>query len=103
MALVAGELGRQDARKVADHLVRRTAVVVLSTERLSLSGPGLVAEELKGMHYRYRYTGLRLLLERDHRYYLLPVGWHQRTDSLHVIEDDGNTLIQLMPGTQPPA
>ncbi|MFI8992598.1 hypothetical protein [Streptomyces sp. NPDC053542] len=103
VALVAGELGRQDARKAADHLVRRTAVVVLSTERLSITGPGLVAEELKGMRYRYRYTGLRLLLERDRRYYLLPVGWQKRTDPLYVIEDDGNTLIQLMPGTQPSA
>ncbi|KOT92105.1 hypothetical protein ADK86_21380 [Streptomyces sp. NRRL F-5755] len=101
IALVAGQLGRQDARAAAAHLVRRPAVVVLSTERLSLTGPGLTAETLPGMHYRYRYTGLRLILERDRRYYVLPVGWRHRTDPTFVIEDDDSILIQIMPGTQP--
>ncbi|MFI0262561.1 hypothetical protein ACH4OW_26385 [Streptomyces sp. NPDC017056] len=101
VALVAGRLGAEDAKVAAAHLVRRPAVVVLSTERLSLTGPGLVSEELKGMHYRYRYYGLRLLLERDRRYYVLPVGWRARTDPTYVIEDDDTTLVQLMPGTRP--
>ncbi|MFH8597175.1 hypothetical protein [Streptomyces rimosus] len=101
IALVAGQLGRQDAREAAAHLVRRPAVVVLSTERLSLTGPGLTAERLPGMHYRYRYTGLRLILERDRRYYVLPVGWRPRTDPTFVIEDDDSILIEIMPGTQP--
>ncbi|OKI06296.1 hypothetical protein A6A06_37245 [Streptomyces sp. CB02923] len=101
IALVAGRLGTQDARAAAAHLVRRPAVVVLSTERLSLTGPGLAAETLPGMHYRYRYTGLRLILERDRRYYVLPVGWRARIDPAFVIEDDDTILIQLMPGTQP--
>ncbi|MFD7665586.1 hypothetical protein [Streptomyces sp. NPDC059788] len=101
VALVAGQLGTKDARAAAAHLVRRSAVVVLSTERLSLTGPGLVTETLPGMHYRYRYTGLRLILERDRRYYTLPVGWHARTDPTYVIEDDDTILVQIMPGTQP--
>ncbi len=101
IALVAGHLGTQDARSAAAHLVRRPAVVVLSVERLSLTGPGLVTETLPGMHYRYRYTGLRLILERDRRYYVLPVGWRARTDPAFVIEDDDTILVQLMPGTRP--
>ncbi|MFK8845119.1 hypothetical protein [Streptomyces sp. Ac-502] len=101
IALVAGRLGTQDARSTAAHLVRRPAVVVLSVERLSLTGPGLMTETLPGMHYRYRYTGLRLILERDRRYYVLPVGWRARTDPAFVIEDDDTILVQLMPGTQP--
>lgn len=101
IALVAGHLGTQDARSTAAHLVRRPAVVVLSVERLSLTGPGLMTETLPGMHYRYRYTGLRLILERDRRYYVLPVGWRARTDPAFVIEDDDTILVQLMPGTRP--
>ncbi|MFH8409901.1 hypothetical protein ACH4FX_34745 [Streptomyces sp. NPDC018019] len=101
IALIAGQLGRQDARAVAAHLVRRPAVVVLSTERLSLTGPGLVSETLPGMHYRYRYHGLRLILERERRYYVLPVGWRARVDPTFVVEDDDSILIQIMPGTQP--
>lgn len=102
VALVAGQLGRQDARHDADQLVRRVAVVVLSTERLSIAPPGPVAEDLgRGVHYRYRYGGLRLLIERDHRYYLLPLGWKKKTDPVYVVEDDDTIRIELRPGTQP--
>lgn len=104
VALAAGEQGERDARRVAEDLVRRTSVVVLSTERLSISGPpGLVSEDLgEGRHYRYRYSGLRLLVVRDKRYYLLPLGWKHRTDPTYVIEDDDSLRIELYPGTQPP-
>ncbi|MFF3878698.1 hypothetical protein [Streptomyces sp. NPDC001978] len=102
VALVAGQLGRQDARHDTDQLVRRVSVVVLSTDRLSISSPGLVVEDLgQGVHYRYRYSGLRLLIERDHRYYLLSLGWRRSTDPTIVIEDDDSTRIELRPGTQP--
>ncbi|UQT56614.1 hypothetical protein M4V62_16755 [Streptomyces durmitorensis] len=103
IALLAGQLGRQDARAAADRLVSRTAVVVLSTERLSIRGPGIIAEDLgRTVRYRYRYSGLRLLIERDRRYYVLPLGWQKRTDATYVIDDDDTVRIELLPGTQPP-
>lgn len=102
VALVAGQLGTQDARNDADQLVRRVSVVVLSTDRLSIAPPGPKVEDLgKNAHYRYRYTGLRLLVERDHVYYLLPLGWKQDIDPTYVIEDDDSIRIELRPGTQP--
>ncbi|MET9386918.1 hypothetical protein ABZY09_39300 [Streptomyces sp. NPDC002928] len=102
VALAAGQLGRQDARQDAEQLVRRVSVVVLSTEQLTIKGPGLKAEDLgKGRHYRYRYSGLRLLVERDRRYYLLPLDWNHDTDATYVIEDDESIRIDLYPGTQP--
>ncbi|MBL1101483.1 hypothetical protein JK363_33450 [Streptomyces sp. 205] len=102
VALVAGQLGRQDAHRDADQLVRRVAVVVLSTERLSIAPPGPRVEDLgRDAHYRYRYSGLRLLIERDHRYYLLRLGWKKATDPTYVIEDDDTMRIELRPGTQP--
>ncbi|MEV8318188.1 hypothetical protein AB0Q95_28920 [Streptomyces sp. NPDC059900] len=102
IALLAGQLGRQDARSTAARLVSRTAVVVLSTERMSMRGPGVVAEDLgKGVRYRYRYSGLRLLIERDRRYYVLPLGWQRRTDATYVIDDDDTVRVELLPGVQP--
>lgn len=101
-ALVAGQLGRQDAQRDAAQLVRRVAVVVMSTERLDFAPPGPHYEDLgKAVHYRYRYTDLRLLLERDHRYYLLRLGWNRDTDPTYVIEDDDTIRIELRPGVQP--
>lgn len=101
-ALVAGQLGRQDAQRDAEQLVRRVAVVVMSTERLDFAPPGPRYEDLgKAVHYRYRYTDLRLLLERDHRYYLLRLGWNRDTDPTYVIEDDDTIRIELRPGVLP--
>ncbi|SNX61723.1 hypothetical protein SAMN06272735_3469 [Streptomyces sp. TLI_55] len=101
-ALVAGQLGRQDAQRDASQLVRRVAVVIMSTERLDFAPPGPHYEDLgKGVHYRYRYTNLRLLLERDHRYYLLRLGWDHATDPTYVIEDDDTVRIELRPGVLP--
>ncbi|MEU1031065.1 hypothetical protein ABZ402_20360 [Streptomyces mirabilis] len=101
-ALVAGELGRQDAQRDAEQVVRRVAVVLMSTERLDFAPPGPRYEDLgKGVHYRYRYTDLRLLLERDHRYYLLRLGWDHDTDPTYVIEDDDTIRIELRPGVLP--
>lgn len=102
VALVSGDRGRHDAHHDAGQLVRRVAVVVLSTDRLSFAPPGPAVEDLgRGTHYRYRYSGLRLLLERDQRYYVLPLGWHKDTDPTYVIKDDDGIRIELRPGTQP--
>ncbi|MET7763301.1 hypothetical protein ABZS71_15195 [Streptomyces sp. NPDC005393] len=102
VAEAAGQLGTRDARADAQHLVRRPAVVALSTERLSMTGPGgLRAEDLgPRVHFRYRSSGLRLLLERGSRYYLLPLGWNHRTDPTYVMEDDDSVRIELLPVTQ---
>ncbi|MFD0415342.1 hypothetical protein [Streptomyces sp. NPDC127108] len=102
VALLAGDRGRHDAHHDADQLVRRVAVVVLSTERLSFAPPGPAVEDLgRGTHYRYRYSGLRLLVERDQRYYVLPLDWRKSTDPTYVIKDDDDIRVELRPGTQP--
>ncbi|MEU6673331.1 hypothetical protein [Streptomyces sp. NPDC046925] len=103
VALVAGQLGRQDARAEADRVARRVSVIVVSEDRLSIApGPAAPrAEDLgKGNHYRYRYTGLRLLVERNNRYYLLTLGWRHDRDPTYVVEDDDSVRIELHPGTR---
>ncbi|MFI9046041.1 hypothetical protein [Streptomyces sp. NPDC053427] len=101
LSLATGTLGEQEAREAAANLIRRPAVVLLSTDRLSLAGPGLEVTDLGAKnHYRYRYTGLRRLIERNGRYYLLPLGWTHRTGPTYVIQDGGNLRVELFPGTQ---
>jgi len=55
----------------------------------------------KGVHQRCRYTDLRPLLEREHRYCLLSLGWDPRTDPTYVIEDDDTIRIDRRPGVLP--
>ncbi|WP_234426584.1 hypothetical protein [Streptomyces niger] len=101
IALVAGHLGQTDAEADAAGVARRVPVVVFSTELLSMTGPpGLDApvDLGKNKHYRYRYTGLRLLVERHDRYYLIPMGFDRDTDPTYVIEDDDSIRIELHPG-----
>ncbi|MGW4759705.1 hypothetical protein [Streptomyces chartreusis] len=102
VALLARQLGQQDAQQDAQQLVRRTAVVIVSTDRLSMTSPGLVVDDLgRGVHYRYRYSGLRLLIERNQRYYLVSLGWRQNIDPTFVIDKGDSIRIELRPGTQP--
>lgn len=101
LSLATGQLAEGEAREAAANLPRRTAVVLLSTDRLSLAGPGLTVEDLgSAVRYRYRYTGLRRLIERNGRYYLLPLGWNARTGSTYVVQDGQGIRVELLPGAQ---
>ncbi|MFJ9417744.1 hypothetical protein ACIRPT_26795 [Streptomyces sp. NPDC101227] len=101
LSLATGSLGEEEAREAAASIVRRPSVVLLSTDRLSLAGPGLKVTDLGAKtHYRYRYTGLRRLIERNGRYYLLPLGWTHATGPTYVIQDGGDLRVELFPGTQ---
>ena len=55
----------------------------------------------KDAHYRYRCTGLRLLVERDHVHHPLPLSWRKDIDPTHVIKGNDSIRIELRPGTQP--
>jgi hypothetical protein len=66
--------------------------------------PSVAEEDLKtGWRHRYRYTGLRLLLERNGRYLVVPTDWDAGKDPIYVVLEDANTWIGLTPGEQDPA
>ncbi|MFB9200144.1 hypothetical protein ACFFV7_02970 [Nonomuraea spiralis] len=56
---------------------RLPSTVVYATRRLYLEGPGITETTLPDPNamYRYRYTGLRLLIHSNQRYFLLPACW----------------------------
>ncbi|MET9814883.1 MULTISPECIES: hypothetical protein [unclassified Streptomyces] len=99
----AWQLGDRDARTHARDVVSWTGVVILSTERLSFPTRSVQPEDLReGWRHRYRYTNLRLLLERDGRYLVVPTDWDARRDPIYVVIEDANTWIGLTPGEQEP-
>jgi hypothetical protein len=100
-ALYASAKGAAAARETARDLPNHTAAVIYSVRRLSISGPGVRAETLpKGGVYGFRYTGLRLLIARNDRYYLLPVGWTENLDATYVLHDGDALRVELYAGTR---
>jgi hypothetical protein len=98
--MATAQLGDHDARIRANNVTRWTGVVVLSAKPLSL--PKIRMEVLgNDLALRYRYTGLRLLIEDGGRYFVVPLGWNPRTQPVYVIRESDKTWIGLMPGTQP--
>ncbi|MEX5710271.1 hypothetical protein AB1484_18670 [Parafrankia sp. FMc6] len=74
--------GEEIAEKIASHLPdQTTGVVIYSRDRLYLSGYGVRNDALDQPNsaYRFRYSGLRLLVRTSEAYVLLPVGWIRRS------------------------
>jgi uncharacterized membrane protein YidH (DUF202 family) len=70
---LAQALGRGQARTLERSLSRQPGATVYSERRLYL--PGVPEMALSGGGYRFRYTGLRLLVRSGGRYLLIPDGW----------------------------
>ena len=87
--------GRGAARFTGNNLRLRPAVTIFSTERLGLEGPGvdsgvLAAEE----RYRFRYTGLRMLLRTGGSYVLAPDGWEPGA-AIFVVDDEPSLRFEF--------
>jgi hypothetical protein len=84
--------GRRRARELAMHLDSRPRVIVFAPHRLDL--PGSVTErpiEAGDAAYRYRYSGLRLLVRSDGRYFMVPDRW-QKGDGRAIVLADSPSL-----------
>ncbi|MFG2332964.1 hypothetical protein ACGFMM_25540 [Streptomyces sp. NPDC048604] len=96
------QTAERDAAARARHVVDWTGVVVLSRNPLAFpSGKVKVRTLPEGLLHRYRYTGLRLLLERDGRYHVVPLDWNVQRDTIYVIRESDAVWVGLTPGTQP--
>jgi hypothetical protein len=92
--------GRGRALQFADRLNSRPGVIIYTRNRLFLAAPGITEEELPrvGRAYRYRYTGLRLLIESGSRFFLLPTDWNPQNGSVIVLPDNDTVRLELVPG-----
>ena len=97
VALYAGGIGQRAASGIAGNIAARSDVVLYSAERLSIAGAGVAVATLPadGSKYRYRYSGLKMLVYANDRYFLLPMGWQKGRDNVFVIEKGDDVRIDI--------
>jgi hypothetical protein len=81
------------------------SVVVYSAQRLNLSGDGVRQTRCAqpDAAYKYRYDGLKLLLQSGGQYVFLPATWRTASGSAFVIPRTDSLLLEFGPATAAPA
>jgi hypothetical protein len=97
-SVYATALGHGGAMDIAANLDGRPAAVVYSKEHLHLAGPGVETGMLPGRHsaYRFRYSGLRLLLRSGGRLFLVPAQWSPSHGSVIVLPESPTIRVEFM-------
>ena len=98
VTLYAAQVGQQKAVETVANLRYEPEVFIYSSERMAIAGPGIAVNEIQeaGSKYRYRYTGLRLLVQAGGKYALLPVGWKSGRDSVFLIPVDSTIRLDII-------
>jgi len=96
----ADALGRGRSMRYAATLSVRPHVTVFAPKRLDIKADGVVERRLSGQHlaYRYRYSGLRLLIRSGDKYFLLPEGWTRSTGAAIVLADSSDYRFEFGAG-----
>jgi hypothetical protein len=96
----ADALGRGRSTRYAATLSRHPHVTVFSPKRLDIKADGVVERRLSGrdLAYRYRYSGLRLLLRSGGKYFLLPEGWTRSSGAAIVLADSPDYRFEFGAG-----
>ena len=97
-------VGRERAAELAGSLDERSQVVLYSDKALGITAPGVSTLRCVGESaaYRYRYSGLVLLLNSNGQYVFLPTGWNRRTGSaIAVPKSDQIRLDYRSAGSRP--
>jgi hypothetical protein len=93
---LAQALGRGQARRLERSLSTQPGAIVYSERRLYL--PGVSEAALSGGGYRFRYTGLRLLVRSAGKYFLIPDGWSRASGVVVVLRDDESMRVEFTRG-----
>ncbi len=80
----AADLGLKRAAQLARTLEHRPSVTLFSERSLATRTPGVIETRLdrQDSAYRFRYSGLRLLVRSNDRYFLLSEGWDPATGAV---------------------
>ncbi|MDF2743193.1 MAG: putative rane protein [Actinomycetia bacterium] len=94
VAVYAQARGVREAARVAATISRRPDVTVYSAKRLHLEGPTIREAELGGPDaaYRFRYSGLKLVVRSGGKWFLLPTGWTPGNRGAALLLPDTNDL-----------
>ncbi|MBN6055118.1 hypothetical protein JYK22_24490, partial [Nonomuraea sp. RK-328] len=102
--LYAQERGGRNAEQLAATLTGRTQVAIYSAGTLALNAPGVTPDHFPTGAFKHRYTGLRLLMARGERYYLIPLisleQWKAGDGRTFVLKENDDLRVELMPGTR---
>lgn len=96
----ADALGRGRAQRLAASLQLRPQVTVYAPKRLAIDAGDVVEQRLAGDDgaYRYRYSGLRLLVRSGGKYFLVPDGWTRRSGTAIVLADSTDYRFEFGAG-----
>jgi hypothetical protein len=96
----AAALGRGRAERLAAALSGLPGVIVYSKQEIGLSGPGVVEQalDMSGSAFKYRYTGLRLLVHSGDKYFLLPAGWTRFAGTAIVLPESSELRFEFRVG-----
>ena len=100
----ADSAGKQSARRLEALLpLARPSVTVYSEKNLHLGGPGVAVSEFSDPDaaYRFRYTGLSLLIRSGGKYFLLPTQWSPGHAAAIVLDESKSIRMEFTPGSLP--
>jgi len=96
----AAAVGETRARQFASELRSRPEAILYSKEPLYLDAPGVretsCGEAAGG--YRFRYEGLRLMIESAGHYFFLPASWSSAGAAAIVVPDNDAVRMQFAVG-----
>ena len=101
-AQFASALGSNRALDVVRDLGKRPLVTVFSKQSLAISRP-VMEQRMPGgdVAYRFRYTGLRLIMTAGGKYLLLSEGWSRESGTAVVLTDSPDIRLEFAPGGVP--
>lgn len=94
----AAKIGGAESRDlVKDGLEGLPQVIVYSAKDLHLDADGVVTEPLPDptAAYRWKYTGLRLLVFSGGKYFMLPADWQQADDVAIVLAESPGVRVEF--------
>ncbi len=94
----AAAYGRGRAVVLSARLAEQPAVVLDTADRLFVQYQGVEETRLPGtakQQFRYRYRGLRLLVEADGRLFLVPERWQAGDGATLVVRADDDVRLQF--------
>ncbi len=102
----SGVLGTQRGFEIAAQLPTRPAATVYSSESLNLTASGVLQVKCADPEaiYKYRYTGLKLLLQSGGQYVFVPSNWRAANGVAFVVPKTDKLRLEFGPArSAPPA
>jgi hypothetical protein len=84
---------------LAHEISQQPGVVVYSKDRLNIEGGSIQVHDIGATDstYRFRYTGLKLLIRSAGKYFLVPADWDEGNRITIVLPESDTRLFEFMP------